>query len=58
MREPRNRVVQLTRFGDPDGIEVVDRPRRAVGLRQATLYLGPRLGGRLHNAPYPLTDPR
>jgi len=50
MREPRNRVVQLTRFGDPDGIEVVDRPRRAVGLRQATLYPGPRLGGRLHNA--------
>jgi NADPH2:quinone reductase len=26
MGEPRNRVVQLTRFGDPDGIEVVDAP--------------------------------
>jgi NADPH:quinone reductase len=26
MREPRNRVVQFTRFGDPDGIEVVDAP--------------------------------
>jgi hypothetical protein len=26
MREPRNRVVQLMRFGDPDGIEVVDAP--------------------------------
>src|SRR5262249_47090218 len=24
MREPRNRVVQVGRFGDPDGLEVVD----------------------------------
>ena len=26
MREPRNRVVQVTRFGGPDGLEVVDAP--------------------------------
>src|SRR4051812_30576983 len=26
MREPRNRVVQLRRFGGPDGLEVVDAP--------------------------------
>lgn len=26
MREPRNRVVQVRRFGDSDGLEVVDAP--------------------------------
>jgi NADPH:quinone reductase len=26
MREPRNRVVQIRRFGGPDGLEVVDAP--------------------------------
>src|SRR5512135_1549035 len=26
MSEPRNRVVQVRRFGDPDGLEVVDAP--------------------------------
>ena len=26
MREPRNRVVQVRRFGGPDGLEVVDAP--------------------------------
>jgi NADPH:quinone reductase-like Zn-dependent oxidoreductase len=26
MRAPRNRVVQVSRFGDPDGLEVVDAP--------------------------------
>src|SRR5262245_24592006 len=26
MREPRNRAVQVRRFGDPDGLEVVDAP--------------------------------
>ena len=26
MREPRNRVVRLRHFGDPDGLEVVDAP--------------------------------
>lgn len=24
MMEPRNRVVQVTRFGDPEGLEVVE----------------------------------
>ncbi len=31
MREPRNRVVQIRRFGDPDGIEVVDAPLPTAG---------------------------
>ena len=31
MREPRNRVVQVTRFGDPDGLEVVDAPLARIG---------------------------
>ena len=31
MREPRNRVVQVRRFGDPDGLEVVDAPLPAAG---------------------------
>lgn len=26
MREPRNRVGQIRRFGGPDGLEVVDAP--------------------------------
>jgi len=26
MREPRNRIVQVRRFGDPDKLEVVDAP--------------------------------
>src|SRR5215831_9952183 len=26
MKEPHNRVVQVRRFGDPDGLEVVDTP--------------------------------
>ena len=26
MREPRNRVVQVRRFGGPDGLEVVNAP--------------------------------
>jgi NADPH:quinone reductase-like Zn-dependent oxidoreductase len=29
--EPRNRVVQLIRFGDPDGLEVVDAPLPTAG---------------------------
>ena len=31
MREPRNRVVQVRRFGGPDGLEVVDGPLPTVG---------------------------
>ena len=31
MREPRNRVVQVRRFGGPDGLEVVDAPLPQAG---------------------------
>jgi NADPH:quinone reductase-like Zn-dependent oxidoreductase len=31
MGEPRNRVVQVGRFGDPDGLEVVDAPLPTAG---------------------------
>lgn len=31
MSEPRNRVVQLRRFGDPDGLTVVDTPLPTAG---------------------------
>src|SRR3954471_8597004 len=31
MEQPRNRVVQVTRFGDADGLEVVDAPLPAAG---------------------------
>src|SRR5215467_6137025 len=31
MGEPRNRVVQVGRFGDPDGLEVVDTPLPTAG---------------------------
>jgi NADPH2:quinone reductase len=31
MKEPRNRVVQVRRFGDPDGLEVVDAPVPTAG---------------------------
>ena len=31
MMEPRNRVVQLTRFGDPEGLTVVDAPLPTAG---------------------------
>ncbi len=31
MREPRNRVVQVGRFGGPDGLEVVDAPLPTAG---------------------------
>ena len=31
MGEPRNRVVQLSRFGGPEQLEVVDAPLPAVG---------------------------
>src|SRR5690349_5904627 len=31
MAEPRNRVVQVRRFGGPDGLAVVDTPLPSVG---------------------------
>src|SRR5262244_4234275 len=31
MMEPRNRVVRVSRFGDPDGLEVVEIPLPTVG---------------------------
>jgi len=31
MNESRNRVVQVSRFGDPDGLEVVDAPSPSAG---------------------------
>jgi NADPH:quinone reductase-like Zn-dependent oxidoreductase len=34
MREPRNRVVQVRRFGDPDELEVVDTPLPTAGRGQ------------------------
>ena len=34
MTEPRNRVVQVRRFGSPDGLEVVDAPLPTAGRGQ------------------------
>src|SRR6516225_7478634 len=34
MGEPRNRVVQLRRFGGPEGLEVVDAPLPRAGTRE------------------------
>ena len=31
MKEPRNRVAQIRRFGGPDGLEVVDAPLPTAG---------------------------
>jgi NADPH:quinone reductase-like Zn-dependent oxidoreductase len=31
MMEPRNRVVQVSRFGDPEGLVVVDAPLPTAG---------------------------
>ena len=35
MREPRNRVVQVRRFGGPEGLEVVDAPLPTAGRGDA-----------------------
>ena len=35
MREPRNRVVQVRRFGGPDELEVVDAPLSGAKSRPA-----------------------
>src|SRR6266850_4586385 len=43
VREPRNRVVQVRRFGGPDGLEVVDAPLPKAGrgeVRVRTLASG------------------
>ena len=32
--ELRNRVVQVTRFGDPEGLEIVDAPLPTAGLSE------------------------
>lgn len=45
MIKPRNRVVQVSRFGDPERLEVIDAPLPAAGrgevrfvyLRQASI---------------------
>src|SRR5262244_1609412 len=43
MREPRNRVVQVRRFGGPDELEVIDAPLPTAGrgeVRVRVLALG------------------
>src|SRR5262245_2154269 len=39
MKEPRNRVVQLKRFGDADGLEVVDAPLPTAGRGEVRVRL-------------------
>jgi NADPH:quinone reductase len=39
MREPRNRVVQVRRFGGPDGLEVVDAPLPTAGRGEVRVRL-------------------
>ena len=39
MREARNRVVQLRRFGGPDGLEVVDAPLPTAGRGEVRVRL-------------------
>lgn len=39
MSEPRNRVVQVRRFGDPDGLEVVDAPLPAAGRGEVRVHV-------------------
>jgi hypothetical protein len=52
MREPRNRVVQVTRFGDPDGLEVAEAHRRLeAGGLQGKLVLCPDLPSRRDRLP-------
>ena len=40
MKEPRNRVVQVRRFGGPDELEVVDAPLKRGGLLCARRTVG------------------
>jgi NADPH:quinone reductase-like Zn-dependent oxidoreductase len=37
MREPRNRVVQLSRFGGPEGLELVDAPLPSAGAGEVRI---------------------
>jgi NADPH:quinone reductase-like Zn-dependent oxidoreductase len=39
MREQRNRVVQLRRFGGPDGLEVVDAPLPTAGRGEVRIHV-------------------
>ncbi len=39
MSEPRNRVVQLNRFGGPEGLEVVDAPIPAPGPGEVRIHV-------------------
>jgi uncharacterized membrane protein YphA (DoxX/SURF4 family) len=47
MTEPRNKVVQVKRFGGPDGLEVVDAPLPTAG-RGEVLRPRARLGSGVH----------
>ena len=39
MTEPRNRVVQVSRFGDPDGLEVVDAAVPTAGRGEVRVHV-------------------
>jgi len=39
MTEPRNRVVQVRRFGGPDGLEVVDAPLPTAGRGEVRVHV-------------------
>ena len=39
MNEPRNRVVQVRRFGGPDGLEVVDAPLPTAGRGEVRVHM-------------------
>ena len=39
MREPRNRVVQVRRFGGPDGLEVVDASLPQAGRGEVRIRM-------------------
>jgi NADPH:quinone reductase len=40
MIEPRNRVVRVSRFGDPEGLEVVDAPLPTAGPAELRVRSG------------------
>ena len=39
MRQPRNRVVQVRRFGGPDGLEVIDTPAPSAGRGEVRVHV-------------------
>ena len=57
LREPRTRVVQVRRFGGPDGLEVVDVPLPTARRSQAACPHA-RLEVRRRADPYPLRSRR